>query len=175
MDLNVQSASLGLLVARVVIGTLMAAHGAQKLFGWFGGYGLNTTGEFMVHLGFPSGRAFAFAAGSGEFVSGLLVATGLLGPIGPALMISVMIVAMIKVHWNNGVFATKNGVELPLIYAVAGVAFAAAGYGAYAVDSLIPVAWPATVRWGVLAVGVVGGLANVGISRYAKRAAATSG
>src|SRR6476660_3067 len=100
----------GLLLVRVVIGLLMAAHGAQKLFGWFGGYGLQTTGEFMVQLGFPKqrGRLFAFAAGTGETVSGMLVALGFLGPIGPALMIAVMIVAMITVHWHNGLFAMKN-------------------------------------------------------------------
>src|SRR2546430_10668609 len=90
--------SIGLLVARVVTGLVMAAHGAQKLFGWFGGYGLNKTGEFFVHLGFQQGRAFAAAASLTEIGSGLLVAIGFLGPIGPALMISVMIVAMITVH-----------------------------------------------------------------------------
>src|SRR5438477_9951250 len=85
----------GLLVARVVIGLIMAAHGAQKLLGWFGGYGLNKTGEFFAHLGFRPGRSFAALASLAEITSGLLMATGFLGPIGPALMISVMIVAMI--------------------------------------------------------------------------------
>src|SRR6476660_6826472 len=93
--LEMQTINLGLFVVRVVIGLIMAAHGTQKLFGWFGGYGLRNTGEFMVQLGFPSGRAFATAAGLGEIASGLLVAFGFLGPVGPALMISVMLVAMI--------------------------------------------------------------------------------
>src|SRR3982751_4505459 len=106
----------GLLIARVVIGLLMAAHGAQKLFGWFGGYGLNKTGEFFVHLGFDRGRAFAAAASVREIASGLLLAIGLLGPVGPAIMIAVMIVAMVTVHWEHGLFATNNGVELPLLY-----------------------------------------------------------
>ena len=83
----------GLLVLRLVLGLYMAAHGAQKLFGWFGGYGLTGTGEFMVQLGFRPGRLFAGVAASTEVASGLLVALGLLGPVGPALMISVMIVA----------------------------------------------------------------------------------
>src|SRR5213593_1189280 len=89
---------LGLLVARVVIGLVMAAHGAQKLFGWFGGYGLSKTGEFFVGLGFQPGKTFAAAASFTEITSGVLVALGFLGPIGPALMISVMIVAMVTVH-----------------------------------------------------------------------------
>src|SRR5437870_13094931 len=90
--------SIGLLIARVVIGLIMAAHGTQKLFGWFGGYGLSKTGEFFVGLGFRPGKTFAAAASLAEVTSGLLVALGFLGPIGPALMISVMIVAMMTVH-----------------------------------------------------------------------------
>src|SRR5215211_3817615 len=102
---HMQTLSIGLLVIRLVIGLVMAAHGAQKLFGWFGGYGLNKTGEFFVHLGFQQGRAFATAASVAEITSGLLFALGFLGPVGPALMISVMIVAIITVHWSNGLFA----------------------------------------------------------------------
>ena len=73
----------GLLVARMVLGLLIAAHGAQKLFGWFGGYGLAGTGGFFEQLGFRPGRFFAATAGTTEVVGGLLVAFGLLGPIGP--------------------------------------------------------------------------------------------
>ena len=126
---DLQTLSIGLLVARVVIGLVMAAHGAQKLLGWFGGYGLNKTGEFFVHLGFRPGRTFAAAASLTEITSGLLVALGFLGPIGPALMISVMIVAAVTVHWEHGLFATNNGVEVPLLYATAAVALALIGYG----------------------------------------------
>jgi putative oxidoreductase len=158
---------LGLLVGRTVIGLLMAAHGTQKLFGWFGGYGLAGTGEFMSQLGFRPGRAFAAAAGLGEVASGLLVALGFLGPVGPALMIAVMIVAMITVHWGHGLFAMTNGVELPLLYAVAAVVFAAAGYGAYSLDEAFGVAglWPASLTWGVFAAGILGGFANLAIRR----------
>src|SRR5216117_3626238 len=95
---DLQTLGIGLLFARVIIGLLMAAHGAQKLFGWFGGYGLSKTGEFFVGLGFRPGKTFAAAASLTEVSSGLLVAFGFLGPIGPALMISVMIVAMMTVH-----------------------------------------------------------------------------
>ena len=75
---NALSLNIGLLLGRLVIGLVMAAHGAQKLFGWFGGYGLNKTGEFFVHLGFQRGRAFAAAASLTEITSGLLLALGLL-------------------------------------------------------------------------------------------------
>src|SRR5881398_3545073 len=130
-----ETLNVGLLLARVVIGLMMAAHGAQKLFGWFGGYGLTKTGEFFVHLGFRPGRSFAALASATEITSGLLVALGLLGPVGPALMISVMIVAMITVHWEHGLFAIDNGIEVPLLYSTAAVAFALIGYGRYSIDA----------------------------------------
>src|SRR5689334_8026662 len=127
----------GLFVARVVLGGLMAAHGAQKLFGWFGGYGIAGTGGFFEELGFRPGRAFAAAAGAAETIGGLLVALGFLGPIGPAAVLSVMIVAAIAVHWGHGVFATSNGVELPLLYAAGAAALALTGPGGYSLDAAL--------------------------------------
>ncbi len=164
---DVATLSIGLLVLRVVIGLVMAAHGAQKLLGWLGGYGLNKTGEFFVHLGFQQGRVFATAASVTEITSGLLVALGFLGPIGPALMISVMIVAMITVHWKNGLFATDNGVEVPLLYATAALGLALMGYGRYSLDAWLGIAdrWTPMVTWIVLGFGALGGLANVAIRR----------
>src|SRR5919109_3686243 len=97
------SFSAGLFVIRLVLGLAMAAHGAQKLFGWFGGHGLAGTGGFLEQqLGFRPGRLFALAAGLGEFGGGLLLALGFLGPVGPAIMIAVMIVAMRTVHVGHG-------------------------------------------------------------------------
>lgn len=164
---DLQTLSIGLLIARVVVGLLMAAHGAQKLFGWFGGYGLHKTGEFMVQLGFRPGRAFATAASLGEIAGGLLVALGFLGPIGPALMISVMIVAMITVHSGHGLFATNNGIELPLLYATAAFGLATAGFGPYSLDAWLGIAgrWTATITWIVLSLGIVGGFANLALRR----------
>lgn len=164
---ELETLSIGLLLARVVIGLVMAAHGAQKLLGWFGGYGLNKTGEFFVQLGFRPGRAFATAASLTEITSGLLVALGFLGPIGPALMISVMIVAMITVHWEHGLFATDNGIEVPLLYATAALGLALTGYGRYSLDAWLGIAghWTGTVTMIVLALGIVGGLANLALRR----------
>ncbi len=161
---------LGLLVARLVIGLLMAAHGTQKLFGWFGGYGLNTTGEFFVQLGFQRGRAFATLASVAEVASGLLVALGFLGPVGPAMMISVMIVAAISVHLKNGLFATKNGIEVPLLYATGAFGLALTGFGDYSLDALfgIQTAWTPGITWAVLVVGILGGLANLVLRHPAK-------
>ena len=151
----------GLLVIRVALGAIMAAHGAQKLFGWFGGYGLNATGEFMVQLGFKQGRTFATLASVTEVVSGLLVALGFLGPIGPALMISVMIVAAVTVHLKSGAFATNGGVELPVLYAVGALALGLTGPGRFSLDAifgLAPLSAP-SVALSALAVGLIGGVA----------------
>ena len=156
---------VGLLLARMVFGLLMAAHGSQKLFGWFGGYGLAGTGGFFESLGFRPGRFFAAAAGASELVAGLLVALGLLGPLGPALIVSVMIVAMATVHWQHGLFAQSNGIEVPLLYAVAAVAIALTGPGAYSLDALLSLSWPAAVVWSALALGVLGGVANLAVRK----------
>jgi len=158
---------IGLLVARVVLGLLMAAHGSQKLFGWFGGYGLTGTGGFFESLGFRPGRLFAAAAGFTELAGGLLLALGLLGPLGPALIISVMIVAAVTVHWQHGLFAQNNGIELPLVNAAALAAIALIGNGAYSLDAVLGLTWPAEVVWVVLALGVVGGVANLAVRKTA--------
>ncbi len=157
----------GVLLARVVLGSLMAAHGAQKLFGWFGGYGLAGTGGFFESLGFRPGRFFAAAAGSTEVVGGLLLALGLLGPLGPALIVSVMVVAMGAVHWHNGVFAGNNGIEVPLLYAIASIGLAATGFGAYSLDAVLALSWPQTVVWTAIGLGIAGGLANLAIRKTA--------
>jgi len=164
---DLSTVSFGLLVLRVVVGLIMAAHGAQKLLGWFGGYGLRGTGEFFVQLGFQPGPAFAAAASISEIISGLLVTLGFLGPIGPALMISVMIVAAMTVHWEHGLFAANNGIELPLLYGAAAFALALTGFGQYSLDSLLGIAGhlPLTDTWIALAIGIIGGFANLALRR----------
>jgi putative oxidoreductase len=161
----------GLLLARLVFGLLMAGHGTQKLFGWFGGYGLSGTGGFFEQLGFRPGRFFAAMAGATELVAGLLVAFGLLGPLGPALIVSVMLVAMATVHWQHGVWATNNGVEVPLLYAVAAVALALTGFGGYSLDAALALTWSSEVAWLALGLGALGGVANLAIRKTAPEAA----
>src|SRR5262245_57817059 len=159
--------SAGLLIARLVFGLLMAAHGTQKLFGWFGGYGLSAVSGYFETLGFRPGRLFAATAAAAEVVGGLLVAIGFLGPFGPALVLSVMIVAIFAVHLQHGLFATSNGIEVPLLYAAAAVALAFTGPGGYSVDQALGVTTLSTpaVVLGALVAGAAGGALNLAIRR----------
>jgi len=127
----------GILIARVMLGLAIGAHGAQKVFGWFGGHGRKGTGVFFESLGFRPGPVFALAAGLAESVGGFLTAAGLLGPVGPALIVLVMLVAMLAVHWPHGFFASSYGIELPLMYLTAPLFAAFAGPRAYSLDRLL--------------------------------------
>ena len=159
--------NLGLLLIRVIFGLVMVAHGAQKLFGWFGGYGLAGTGGFFESLGFRPGKTFAAAAALSEFVGGWLFALGLFGPVGPALIVAVMLVASISVHLRNGFFAATNGVELPLLIATAVVGIALIGFGTYSLDAALGVAtlWTPALIGLALAVGLIGGFVNLLLRR----------
>ncbi len=127
---------IGLLTSRAAVGLAFAAHGAQKAFGTFEGPGPQGAAQMMSSLGFEPSEQYAMAASYNELFSGLGVALGLGGPLAPAGMISGMLVAAMTVHAKNGFFAMKNGVELPMLYAAAALAFASAGYGAFSLDRL---------------------------------------
>jgi putative oxidoreductase len=146
--------AIGLLLIRLVLGGLMAAHGSQKLFGWFGGYGLTGTGTFFDQLGFRPGRLFAAAAGWTEVLGGVLVAVGFGGPIGPAFVVSVMIVAALSVHWGHGLFAATNGIEVPLLYAAGAAALAFTGAGQYSLDALFGLTSMSTTANAGIALGL---------------------
>ena len=153
----------GLLLVRLVVGLLMAAHGLQKLLGWFGGHGIAGTGMFLESIGFRPGALFARVAATTELVSGLLVALGFLGPVGPALMLSVMIVAAVSVHRKNGLLSTSNGIEVPLFYGAVATGLALIGFGSYSLDALLGLQSLYSPAWALvaLAIGAIGGIANL--------------
>jgi putative oxidoreductase len=153
---------LGLLIVRFVVGLTLAAHGAQKLLGWFGGYGLDGTGQFMDTLGFHPGRRHAALAGLTEAAGGVLLALGLLTPLGAALIASVMLVATITVHLKKGFFAASGGYEYNLVLAAAAVSLAFSGPGALSIDALLGYSFAGTL-WGVgaMIVAIVGALVQL--------------
>ena len=155
----------GMFVIRVFFGLSIAGHGAQKLFGSFGGYGIKKTGGFFEALGFRPGVAFATAAGLSEIGGGLLIAVGLLTPFGAAAVLSAMLVAIFSVHVRNGFFAAGNGIELPFLYAVAAVGIVLTGGGAISLDRLMGLNFLAEpyVVASVLVLAVFGSAITLGI------------
>ncbi|BBH22188.1 oxidoreductase [Paenibacillus baekrokdamisoli] len=127
------SIALGLLIIRLVFGLIFVGHGAQKLFGWFGGYGLKGTGSWLDSIGVKPGIAAAFVTGLFEVVGGLLFALGLWLPVAAALIVILMIGAIISVHGKNGFWITQNGIEYNVIIIAIAVGLALIGAGDYAI------------------------------------------
>lgn len=128
---------VGNLLLRVPVGITFALHGAQKLFGWFGGYGLAGTAGWMESIGLAPGYLMALMAGSAEFFGGLLLMLGLLTrPTGFVLALT-MVVAIFTVHWQHGFFMSNNGYEFALALLAASLAMAASGAGKFALDTVI--------------------------------------
>ena len=131
----VTAGDIGRLLLRMTVGLLLAGHGAQKLFGLFGGQGLTATGKGFDHLGYHPGTLFAGVAGASELLGGLGLAAGLFTPLAAAIVIGVMINAM-AVTAPHGLWETQGGLEYPLVIAVVAITVAAIGAGRLALDRL---------------------------------------
>jgi len=127
----------GLLLIRLVVGLLFMGHGAQKLFGWFGGYGIKGTGEFFDSIGLKPGEKMALLAGVAELIGGALFILGLLTPLAGLVIAATMVIAIWKVHGANGIWATQNGYEYNLVLLVVALAVSVMGAGAYSLDAII--------------------------------------
>jgi len=125
---------IGLLLVRLVVGGTLAAHGAQKLFGWFGGFGIAGTGGWLESLGFRPGKLQAAVSGLSELGGGILLAVGLLTPLGGAAIAGVMIVAIASVHLDKGFFNGAGGYEFNAVLAVTALALAFTGPGRLSLD-----------------------------------------
>jgi putative oxidoreductase len=146
--------SYGLLLLRVVVGGTMFSHGAQKLFGWFGGHGLRGTAGFFGSMGWRAPLAMAFLAGLAE-TGGLAFAAGLVTPLAALGITVVLLNAILAVHRKNGFFNGDGGIEFPLALASVAVAVAATGPGRFSIDRLI--GWDDNISglwWGVGVAGV---------------------
>jgi len=152
----------GLAVLHILVGLLFVGHGAQKLFGIFGGHGFEGTSALMHSLGLQPGRFHASAAGFNEFVGGALLALGLLVPVAAALLIATMVAASLTAHRGKGIWNTRGGSELPLVYAAVAFTLAALGAGDASLDSALDLD-VGGLGWALAALGagLVGGLGAV--------------
>ena len=129
--------SWGPLALRVPVGLIFAAHGAQKLFGWFGGYGLEGTGQWMGSIGLAPGLLMALLAGSAEFFGGLALVLGLLVRPAAAALAFAMLVAIVTVHIDKGLFVTNNGYEFGLALLAVAVSLVVTGAGRASLDAAL--------------------------------------
>src|SRR2546428_8621490 len=138
---------LGLLILRLAVGLTVAAHGAQKLLGWFGGGGITGTRGMVTRLQFRPTELWTWALILGEFGGGLLLALGFLSPIGSFGILGAMAIAIWVVHVPKGFFNKDGGVEFPLQIAAVALALSLTGPGAYSLDSLLRISLPEPAAW----------------------------
>jgi putative oxidoreductase len=148
------SVAWALLIIRVVAGLTLAAHGAQKLFGWFGGPGFAKLEQGFKAQGYKPARVWVSLVILGEVGGGLSLAFGFLTPLGAAGALGAMVMA-VKTHWKSGFFATKGGYEYPLALLAMSLAIGVVGPGAYSLDTLFKIALPQAQLFGVLAVAAL--------------------
>ncbi|NVJ51976.1 MAG: DoxX family protein [Gammaproteobacteria bacterium] len=127
-------AGLAALILRVPVGIILAAHGAQKLFGWFGGYGLEGTGQWMASIGLEPGYWMALLAGSAEFFGGVALVLGVFTRLAAVSAVITMLVAIVTVHLSQGFFMSNNGYEYALALMAASGALLVQGAGSWSLD-----------------------------------------
>lgn len=135
--ITTSNAGYSALSLRVPIGIIFMAHGAQKLFGWFGGYGLEGTGQWMASIGLGPGVLMALLAGSAEFFGGLFILLGLLTRPAAVALAFTMVVAIFSVHFENGLFMANNGTSLAWHYWQRAFSLAFSGAGKAALDNFL--------------------------------------
>lgn len=167
---NSVAADVGLLALRLTAGGLLAGHGAQKLFGVFGGYGIPGTAGWLESLGLKPGKMWAYMAGGGEFTSGVLMALGLFTPVGSVSAFGPMLMAWNKAHTGKPVWAGDGGAELPILYMASAAALGLVGPGRYSVDAALDIETPDLL----IAATAIGVAVGVAVGMMAKPAPATA-
>lgn len=167
------SMSAGLLILRVIGGLIIAAHGAQKLFGWFNGPGFAKQRQGQERMGFRPGWLWASLVVLGELGGGLSVALGFLTPLGAAGMVGAMFMAIFKAHWKNGFFNSNRGIEFPLSLLTIATGIGLAGPGPYSMDALFKLNLPTPALFlALVAAAIIVDIIGLSISRPAPAPAA---
>jgi putative oxidoreductase len=146
---------VGLLILRLVVGLLFVGHGAQKLFGWFGGKGMKGHAGLIAKLGMRPAYLWAWVSALGEFFGGLGLATGLLTPLAATGLIGSMLIVIVKVSWPRGMWNTNGGVEWPLVLATVAFVVGLTGPGIYSLDEVLGLALPEPVTYAVALVAML--------------------
>lgn len=133
---------VGLLLMRLTTGGLLAGHGAQKLFGWFGGPGFQGTAGWLRSMGLHPSKLWATSASASEFGGGLLTSLGLLHPLGPMAEMAAMIMATVKVHWGKPIWVTTGGAELPVVDMATALTLIFTGPGRFSLDRVLGIRLP---------------------------------
>lgn len=136
-SITASQAGMGITILRVIAGLTFAAHGSQKLFGWFGGYGLAGVAQWMESIGLAPGYVMALMAGSAEFFGGVALIIGLLVRPAAAVLAVTMLVAIFSVHLANGFFMSNNGYEFALALLAISIALLFEGAGKLSLDGKI--------------------------------------
>lgn len=145
-----------MLILRVVVGILLIGHGTQKLFGWFGGSGIERWVAGIGNRGFKPAPFWGWAGALGETIGGALLALGFLSPLGSFGIAASMLVAIVTAHWSKGIWNSKGGIEFPLTNMIAALAVALTGPGRYSFDHLLGISLPVWLGW-TAAVVIIGG------------------
>lgn len=153
-----------LLLLRVVLGLLFVGHGLQKLFGWFGGGGLEGTAGFFENLNVHPPYAWAVIAALGETLGGVGLVFGFLTPLAAAAIIGVMLMAIVKVHWQNGLWNTDGGFEYNLVNLTVAAAVGLAGPGAFALDTALNLDYPMPLTFVVALIAAILGVIGAWVS-----------
>ena len=158
-------AALGLLILRLVIGLILAAHGAQKLFGWWGGPGMTKWAQAIQRLRIRPAQPWAWVSALSEFGGGLLLALGLLSPLGSLAIIGAMLVAIATVHLSKGFWTSKGGYEFNLSLLAGAAALALTGPGPYSLDAALRIQLPEPLTLIVGTIALVIGVSATLLSR----------
>jgi putative oxidoreductase len=166
--------NVSFLILQLGVGLTFAAHGAQKLFGWWGGPGLANWEGAMRHMGFRPARLFAVTSGLIELAGGLLLAVGFLTPIAAAALVAQAVVIIGQVHWSHGFFNSKSGIEFPLLLGLGAAAVGLSGGSTLSVDGALGIAVDPAIRLGLIVLGIAAGFVALEIPRLTTHAATSA-